>query len=182
MADLLAKKQPIISSVHIERGGSFLFYISLAIFLFVAAGAGGLTLLNRAQKDALQVLTAEVEDKEVGLRSDLVNQIFLIDQRLKNLRTLLSGHTSTANVFSILEKNTLPQVRFVNFSFDTSSRKLDMSGEAASYSTIAKQIGVFERDPNIERVEFGGLSLGGNNIAGFKVSLIFKRSFLGFRP
>ena len=56
-----------------------------------------------------------------------------------------------------------------------------MSGEATSYSTIARQIGVFERDQNIERVEFGGLSLGANNVAGFKVSLIFKRSFLGFK-
>lgn len=182
MADLLAKKAPVISSIQLERGGSFLFYISLAIFLFVAAGTGGLVLLNRAQADALQVLTEEVEDKENGLRSELVNQIFLIDQRLRNLRTLLSEHTASANVFALLEKNTLPQVRFLNFSFDASARKLDMSGEAASYSAIAKQIGVFERDPNIEKVEFGGLSLSASNVAGFKVALIFKRSFLGFRP
>ena len=63
MADLLAKKQSIISSVQIERGGSFLFYFGLAIFLFVAAGAGGLALLNRSQADALLVLAEEVEDK-----------------------------------------------------------------------------------------------------------------------
>lgn len=163
-----------------ERGGSFLFYLSLAAFLFVASTSGGLALLNRAQEEAMTVLTEEVKDKDKGLRTDLVNQIFLVDQRLKNLRQLLSEHTASSNVFGLLEKDTLPQVRFLNFNFDVSARKLDMSGEAASYSVIARQIGVFERDPNIERVEFGGLSLSGSN-AGFKVALIFKRSLLGFR-
>ena len=182
MADLLTRRQPVISPVQLERGGSLLFYLGLAVFLVVAAGAGGLALLNRAQEDAINSLTEEVLDKDQGLRADLVNQIFLTDQRLRNLRLLLSEHAAPSNVFGLLERDTLSQVRFLNFNFDSTSRKLDMSGEATSYSSIAKQIGIFERDPNIERVEFGGLSLSGNNVAGFKVALIFKRSFLGFRP
>lgn len=178
MADLLAKKQPYISPVQLERGGSFLFYLALALFLIVAAGAGGLALLNRAQGEALRAILEEAEDKDVSLQSNIVNQIFLIDQRLRNLRLLLSEHIISSNVFLLVERDTLPQIRFLSFNFDSSARKLDMAGEATSYSMLSRQIGIFERDPNIERVEFGGLSLSGNNLAGFKLAIIFKKPFL----
>lgn len=159
-----------------------MFYLGLVVFLAAAASFAGLTLLNRAQKEAREVLLTEVREKQGTLRTDLVNQIFLLDERLKNLRTLLAGHVFSSNVLRFVESTTLPQVRFINFSFDASSRKLDMTGEAISYAVLARQIGIFERDPNIEKVEFGGLSLGANNFAGFKITLIFKKSFLNIRP
>jgi hypothetical protein len=182
VVDLLAKKQPVISSLQLERGSSLAFYLSLAVFLITAASAGGLALLNRAQQDALRTFEEEVGDKDSSLRTDLVNQIFLADQRLRNLRTLLSEHLISSNVFALVERDTLPQVRFLSFNFDATSRKLDMSGEATSYSLLARQIGVFEQDPNIERVEFGGLSLSSNNLAGFKIALILKKPFLLLKP
>ena len=182
MADLLTKKQSLVSPVQLERGGSFLFYLSLAAFLMVAAGSGGLALLNRAQGETSRALLEEIEDNDASLSSNIVSQIFLIDERLKNLRLLLSEHIISSNVFLLVERSTLQQVRFLSFNFDSSARKLDMAGEATSYSMLARQIGILERDPNIERVEFGGLSLSGNNLAGFKLALIFKKPFLLVRP
>lgn len=158
-----------------------MFYLALAAFLAVAAGSGGLALLNRAQQGAGEILVEEVRDKEAGLQTNVVNQIFLIDQRLRNLRTLLAEHPRVSNVFRLLERDTLPQVRFLSFSMDVSSGKIDLTGEAASYGMLARQIGVLERDGNVERVEFGGLSLSGNNLAGFKLAIILKKSFFAIR-
>lgn len=182
MADLLSKKEPYISYTRLERGGSWLFFVVLAVFFMVAASSGGLALLNRAQSAAHSEILEQVREKGGNLQTDLLGQIFLVDQRLSNLRLLLAEHTFVSNVLRLLEQETLPQVRFLNFNFDVDSRKLDMSGEAASYSILAGQIGALERNPNLERVEFGGLSIGGNNLAGFKLTLIFKKSFLLLRP
>ncbi len=182
MADLLAKKEPYISAAVIERSSSLLFFAVLAIFFLVAASSGGLALLNRAQSTAHAEVLEQVQEKGGNLQTDLLNQIFLVDQRLSNLRLLIADHIFTSNALRLLEQETLPQVRFLNFNFEATSRKLDMTGEAASYSLLAKQIGIFERNPNIERVEFGGLAMGGSNLAGFKITVIFKKSFLLIQP
>lgn len=178
-ADLLYKKE--IPSIPLERGGSVLFYLSLLAFFAIAASTVGLILLNTAQKEAQATLQAEVDDKEKNLKSDL-NEIFSRENSLKNIRAILSEHLFLSNTLKFLETHTLVQVRFQNFSFDASTRKLDMTGDASSYSVVSRQIGIFERDPQVERVEFGGLSLSAANLAGFKVSIIFKKPFLVLRP
>lgn len=176
MADLLSQKE--YTPRALEQGGSILFYISLGLFFVIGAGLGGLFLLNKAQKEARETLVEEVDQKQSNLRTDLLDQIFLLEQRLKNLRTLLSEHVFSSNAIALIEQDTLPQARFFNFNFDAVARKLDMTGEAINYAMVARQIGIFERDPQVESVEFGGLSIGGNNLAGFKISIIFKRNFL----
>lgn len=180
MADGLLKKETRFEPL--AQGGSILFYLSLALFFFALAGYGGLFLLNRAQREAKQNLVEEARLKEGNLRSDLVNQIFLLDQRLRNLRGLLTSHIFSSNVFKLLEQDTLPQVHFLSFNFNATLRNLDMTGEAVNYATLARQIGIFERDPYIEHVEFGGLSAGANNLAGFKITITLRPNLLQIRP
>ncbi|QQG45673.1 MAG: hypothetical protein HYW89_02010 [Candidatus Sungiibacteriota bacterium] len=182
MADLLLKKESPEAKFRIERGSSFLFYLVLALFFLGLAVYGGLLLLNRGQERAREELTAQVRLKEEDLRPELLNQIFILDKRLKNLRTLLARHIFPSNTLRLVEADTHPQVRFLNFNLSTDSRKLEMSGETTSYAVLARQIALFERDPQVERVEFGGLSFGTNNLLGFKLTLIIKTSLLQLRP
>mgnify|MGYP001602555926 FL=1 len=56
-----------------------------------------------------------------------------------------------------------------------------MTGEAASYRALAAQIGIFERDPQIEKTEFGGLSATSGGLVGFKLSLTVKPALLHLR-
>lgn len=98
------------------------------------------------------------------------------------MRTLLSQHLFPSNVLRFLEINTHARVRFLNFNFGADSRKLDMTGEAATYAALAEQIAVLENDPNVEAVEFGGLSIGAKNFVNFKIAVIFKPALLLLRP
>lgn len=180
MADQLLKKEYDFRPLQV--GGSIFFYIALALFFVTVASFGGLLLLNRAQKEARQTLLEETSQKEDNLRSDLVKQIFLLDQRLRNLRSLLAGHIFSSHVLKILEEDTLPRVRFLSFGLDVTSRKIDMTAEAVNYATVAQQIGVLEQDPRVERVEFGGLSAGVNSLAGFKVTVTLKQNTLQLHP
>lgn len=182
MADFLSKKEPYVTTLGLERGSAFLFYLALGSLFIIAALAGGLLILNRSQNDVKQNVLEEVRLKEDGLKTEIIGQIFLLDERLKNLRALLSGHIFLSNVFRFLEQNTLSTTRFLNFNFDVNSGKLDATAEATNYAAVARQINILERDPQAEKVEFGGLSIGGNNLANFKVTVIFKKSFLLLKP
>ncbi len=178
MAELLPKQQGYAARVRVEQGGTFLFYLSLLAFFVTLASYGGLTLLDRAQERARAELTEEIQNKETELRSEVLDQIYVLEAQLKNLRTLLSNHQFPSKTITLLEMNAHPRVKFSNFNFVGGSRKLDMSGEAASYGVVAEQVGIFERNQDIDRVEFGGLALAPNNLVSFRLSLTFRPSLL----
>lgn len=148
----------------------------------VSAGYGGLALLNNAQEKAQEELVTQAKTKEEELRPELLNQIFLLDARLKTMRALISKHTFPSNTLRFIETHTHAEVRFLNFNFGADARKLDMTGEAGSYLALAEQIAILENSENVEAVEFGGLSLGTKNFVNFKVAIIFKPTLLQLQP
>ena len=118
---------------------------------------------------------------EVDLRPDILEQLLALDKKLGSLRTLLTGHAIPSNVFAFLEQNTLSRVRFTSFSYAAESGKLELSGEAATYFLLAQQVRTFESLSQIERVDFGGLSIGEKGLVSFRMSIIFKPALLRFQ-
>ncbi len=182
MPDLLTKKETIKSSTGPKYNSPLFSYIGLLLFFLVGASYGGTILLNSNQQKTKEKLIEEIKLKEESLRSELLDEIFLLDERLKNMGSLLHKHTFTSNIFKLIEADVHPSVRFSSFNLNTDSRKIDMSGEAASYTALSKQIGIFERNAQIEKVEFGGLSSGPNNLIGFRLTIILRPGIFLLRP
>lgn len=147
----------------------------------VFGASGVLVILNRSRETQKVQFIAQNKTKEESLRPELLNQIAILEARLTGARTLLGGHTFASNVFRVLEADTHPQVRFSNFAFARGGLKVDMTGEAANYRVLARQIGLFEQDPQIQKVEFGGLAGTAAGLVGFKLSLTFRETLLHLR-
>lgn len=160
---------------------SVLLFLGVGVLAVTVAGVGGLIALNRGQEIQREELISQNKIKEESVRPELLQQISLLDRRLKGARQLIGDHAFASNIFSVIEKNTHPEVRFLNFTFSADGLKADMSGEAASYRALSRQIGLFEREPQIERTEFGGLSSTGEGLVGFKLSLTFTPTLLHLR-
>ncbi len=183
MFDLLARKEAFATKiVRQQQESSLLFFIALLLFLGASAAYGGLFLLTNAQKSARDALTSQIKDKEKNLRPELIEQIFLLEERLKNIVTLINQHTFASNVFRIIEADTHPSARFMSFGFVPTSYKVEMTGETTNYATLSQQVNILERDPLIEQVEFGGLSLTGDNTLGFRTTITLRPSLLQSRP
>lgn len=183
MFDLLARKEVTASKIkRSQQEGSLFFFLALLFFLAASAGYGGLFLLTRAQASTRDELILQIQEKEKNLRPEIIEQIFILEERLKNITTLLNRHTFSSQAFHVIEADTHPQVRFTSFGFTPADYKADMSGETVSYAALARQVNILERDPQIERVEFGGLTLTGNNFLGFRSTIIFRPTVLQTRP
>ena len=184
MPDLLSHRELPQKHVRFRVAGSLavpIFYFCLAAFLVTLATYGGLVLLNRAQEGARDEFWASIREKEEDLHAGVIDQIFLLDAQLRHLRTLLLGHVFTTQALNFVERTAHPSVPFYNFNFASGSRKIDMSGVGAGYSTVAEQMSLFEQSPLVEQVSFGGLSLGENNLVNFNLSLVFKAALLELR-
>ena len=161
-----------------ERNKGFLpLYVSLAIFVITAAAYGGLLVVNRAQYETRLQLIDEIKLKQEDLQPRVLDQIFSFDQRLEQIEAVLKGHTIPSNLFVFLERNTHPRVQFTNLNLGEGDR-ITMAGQAESYAVLARQIAFFESDPDVRRLEFGGLSRGENKRVSFSISLAFVPSFL----
>ncbi len=179
MPDPLKTQFPSAQS-RLSDGKPIILYLALMAFFFTSAGYGGLLFLNKAQERARDELQEEVRLKQENIRPELLNEVGALEDRLKNVSALLANHVAATGALTLLEKTTHPNVRLTNLNFASAERKLDVSGEAASYGVLARQITFFEQQPDIERVEFGGLSIGPANTVNFKTSLVLAPSVIQF--
>lgn len=183
MPDLLARKEAVATQIH-KRGqeGSIIFFVALLLFLMATGAYGGFLLLEKAQKTTEEELLSQIQEKSKNLRPELIEQIFLLEERLKNINTLINQHTFASNVFKVIEADTHPSVRFTNFAFIPENYTVSMSGETVSYAILSRQVNILERDPLIEKVDFGGLALTGNNTLGFNTTITFRPTLIQQRP
>lgn len=173
------EQRPAPSITRPSYGGTLFFYASLLIFLLLLAGYGGLVFLNRAQGLAQAEILAQIEQKRQDLRPELVQELFALEKRLMAIRTLLENHILPSRVFAWLESQTHPRVYFQSMNFNSAARKLQLPGSADSLRSLNEQIGIFEQNPELEKVEFGGLSFAkdAGALISFQTTVVFKPAF-----
>ncbi len=182
MGETLLKKESPFEKFRINVTGFTIFaYGSAALFLLVSGAYGLLLFLNHNLKVREPVLEQEIKEEETTLKKDL-HDLLLVDSRFNELKRLVANHRFSGRVFELFEKNTLLQVQFSSFNLSGSDRKVNLIGEAASFRTLAQQISLLENHPDIQGVEFGGLSLNAKNRVNFALTVIFNPSLFGFPP
>lgn len=154
-----------------DRKGAFALFGSLFFLMISIAGYAGLYLLNRAQDNTQAALIQQIEQKEDDLRPKLLDQIALLQKRIQVVSTVLASHPFAQNTFRILERDTHPRVSFNSYSFKPEDRAVVLKGNTDSYSILAEQIAFLEGDPQIDRVEFGGLTINEQGKVSFNVTI-----------
>lgn len=162
---------------------SDVFFLAALIFFFLAVfGSGGVLVFQYTANQKIDALKTEREKLESDLRPHLIDQVLELSRRIEAAQTALGNHIFPSNIFEFLESATLPQVRFTSFGYSFDAKRVDLNAEAASYATLARQIRVLEGRKEVEKVDFGGLSLGDKGFVNFKISIIFGEDLFHRRP
>ncbi|MBI3420927.1 MAG: hypothetical protein HY006_02585 [Candidatus Sungbacteria bacterium] len=167
-----------LEQIRVQHTGVLLFYVSFFIFFLALAGYGGLFFLNRNQNATKQELLGQIEEKSSALSSDRIQQIYGLEQRLKTISVILGRHPFPTRSLTWLEEKTYPEIAYSSFSFNQDTRRLELAGTARSLTALNKQVALLEKDPVLESIDFGGIALERGGSVGFKVTAIFKPSFL----
>ncbi len=160
------------------QGGDLLFYIAVVVFVINTLAYGGLFIYQKILDKQFSGLSTEVDQKSSSLTPDLIKPIIDLHDKIVSAKNLLDKHVMPLNVFILLSKNTFSNVAFGSFSYNADTRQIALSAQAASYSALADQIGLFESLPDFENVDFGGLSLDPNGLVSFKITITFKQDLL----
>lgn len=132
-----------------------LFAFSLLVYFGVRFGyssylEGRITEVDAALAALTGEVTATEQEQLVGFYSQIVN-----------LKSVLEEHEYGANIFTFLEKYTLPDVQFTEAELNVEGRTLSLQGNGPSVATVGAQLAALETAPGVLRVLLRDVSAEG---------------------
>jgi len=155
-------------------------FLSLAAVIVALLVFGGIEAYDIfvVQKEASRLeleINSLQEKQDSQKKSEIGKKVINIDKMASAVETLSKKHIYSSLFFEALERITLPQVQWLNYSIDALKGTADLNGSAASYSILAKQIVSFE-DAKF-KIAVSGISLKKNGV-DFSAKTSFDPSIL----
>lgn len=150
--------------------------ISLVVFLAVAALAAGVFLYRGFLVREIRAMDAQLVAARKSFEPEFVDAARRLNTRLEAATQALAQHRAPSLLFALLERRTLEQARFHNFSFEAKDEKaftLTLSGEAKSFNAVALQSDIFGEEKRFTSPVFSNFTLNerGNVLFQFKTAV-----------
>ncbi len=159
----------------------FVFSLSLVIAI-VAINFFIVLVYQPTFEKSKQDVEKQIEDKKIAFEQTDRQKISSIYSKLYFLNAALPNHLLASPLFTLLEKNTLPEVVFNSFSFNTEKSSLVLSGDADALQTLVKQVFIFESLKEVAGVSLTSAALNKlTNRFEFTFNLALKKDFLVFK-
>jgi len=153
--------------------------ISLGGFLFSVLAFGALYGYDFYLAKQSAKLDAQIDQLKSEQRNqqnvEIIKKISNIDSTIATVNNLMKKHIYSSAFFTSLESLTLPQVQWNSLALDCLAGTADLSGRAASYSFLAKQIVSFQNGK--VDADVAGISLGSGGV-NFSAKIKFDQSIL----
>lgn len=122
----------------------FIFLLSLLAYLGLNIGYANYLNSQIAGKDQeIEALTKKVSAEAQGIFENFYS-------RLSNFQNLLASHVYTDKIFPMLEKITSPSVYYNNLDLNIGEKRLVLSGLAANFDSLSRQLYFYDREPMID--------------------------------
>ena len=142
-----------------KKGTPFIFYIGLFIFLIGALFSGGVYAFQYLVARDVAELESTLAQVQQVVDVTSLEQIENTDQQLRLAEGIFTQHKVSAPIFRFLEANTIPGVRYSDFTYTGSSGAIQMNGEAESYEAIAQQSNILSSSDLVSDHIFSGFTL-----------------------
>lgn len=103
-------------------------------------------------------------------------------KKINDFTDIFENHEFASHVFGFMQKQTLPNIWFKQFSLDRKNTKVEMSGEADSMEAVSRQVANFERNESVEKVTTLNSSLGQFAKIDFSLSVALNKDLFVYVP
>ena len=105
----------------------------------------------------------------------MINKVTETENAIEIVENLSKNHIFSSLFFEKIEKLTLPEIQWDGYRIDTRLGEAELSGQAASYSFLAKQMDKF-KEANFE-ISISGINLKGGGVS-FSAAIKFDAAIL----
>ena len=131
--------------------------LSGIIFLIALAGAVGLFIWQLVLSRTIDSLTEKIAEARASFQPEVIERLRRLDVKLTMSEKVLASHTDPSGLFALLSSDTLRNVAFRKFTYTTqatNAAELTMSGESLGFATLALQVDVLNKNPQIRNPAF----------------------------
>lgn len=179
-------KKPMIEErvVATKHANPFLV-IAIFIFFTVIVASGGLYFYKGILAGNITKMKNDLELAKNRFEPAKINQLQVLDKRLRASSEILSNHISISPIFNILQAITMKTIRYTKFSYDINGDKnsrimIKMSGLAVGYRSIALQSDLFTKNQNLINPIFSNLSLDEKGNVLFDLEFLVDPNFVNY--
>lgn len=180
-------KKPLVKERSVSaRPVGILFIISLFILFTVLLTTGGFYLYKGVMQKSIAKMENDLTLAKNRFEPSKINELQVLDKRLRASTEILSGHIAITPIFEALEKMTMKTVRFTKFGYelvgdDNNMISVKMSGQAIGYRSVALQSDLFAKEKNFIEPIFSNLTLDNSGNVLFDLEFSVDPSFVNYQ-
>jgi hypothetical protein len=158
-------KKPLAEErVPVQGHTSIFSFLAIVLFVATLASAGGMYFYRASLQKNIDAMKESLAAARNQFEPTILEQLKITDRRLTDANLLLSNHIAVTPIFRALEGHTLKTVQYTKFTFTTPDTpsglvKVEMTGRARDYTSIALQSDSLSTNKNIKDPIFSSLVL-----------------------
>ncbi|MBI4993774.1 hypothetical protein HZC33_02350 [Candidatus Wolfebacteria bacterium] len=119
-----------------------------ALFIYLGMVFGYEPYLNSQAGNLNQKISALNQ----SIDENQQKQIIGFYSQLVNIQDLLKTHKPISSIFDLIEKNTYQSVSYSNLRMSVADKEIRIDGSAPDYETLIKEVALWNKTPEINRV------------------------------
>ena len=178
------KSLETVSARPAGKGTGLFLLIAILVFLASLIAAGAVFAYDKLLNQSITSKGASLALNQKAYDPAVIQELSRVDSRISEAQKLLQSHIAPSAVFAFLSQQTLEKVQFTNYSFafnGDGTAKVDLTGLADSFSTVALQSDQFGASKILKDVVFSGVSVDSTSgRVGFSVSAVLDGSLINY--
>lgn len=180
-------KKPVGDSSRIltpvSKNTNIFSVVATFLFVITIAVSGGMFVYLRIIERNIANADSELSQVRSAFEADKIKDLIDASSRLNSITNLLEKHYVVSELLVLLQKQTLRNMRFDNFSYRNTDGKpvISMDSEAQSYNAVANQRDVFVESGVISDVLFTGFNLSETGQVRSKMSAVVSPKLVSYK-
>lgn len=127
---------------------------SVALLALVILGYTGLKILSSSYAKEKGAVETQIQSEKAKMSGPEYAELADFQERLVLLEQIIGDHSAYDSYLKNFSKYVMPGVRVSNLDWKNGGGELSISGIAANFDTLSRQLILFKNSPIIQSVEF----------------------------
>ncbi|MBI2023778.1 hypothetical protein HYT00_00030 [Candidatus Giovannonibacteria bacterium] len=150
----------------------------VVIFALAVASLIGLIFYKQYLNGQIEGMTKDLKKLEADFGKSSIEEWARTAESIELAKGVLSKHRFLSQALTFIQNNTLADIRFNKFDYESGKTRVLLGVEAKSYEALAQQREVFLKDPAVAKVGLSDFKLDSSGKVNFAVELTFNPSLL----